>query len=99
MVPLPFSQISPRTDLQLNKLSLLIIALRENAYYRNHGVISIRGCWKGLVGFGLVFIDFGKGSSGLCPGLDAGRKQRNSVMGHLTKSCVEGGETRVRLEL
>lgn len=51
------------------------------------------------MGFGLVFIDFGKGSSGLCPGLNVGRKQRNPVMGPLTKSYVEGEETRVRLEL
>lgn len=52
-----------------------------------------------FVGFGLVLVDLGKGLSGLCSELDAIGKLSSSMMRHLTKSCLEGGKTRIRLKL
>lgn len=50
------------------------------------------------VGFGLVLVDLGKGLSGLCSELDAVGKLNNSMMEYLTKSCLEGGKTRMRFK-
>lgn len=102
ILPVPFSQSPLKTHLQLNKLGLFLVAVKENAPHRELWGVPVRGHEKEpFVGFGLGLSICGSRPKTVRvgPGLVPVRKQGQFCDWGSHHILPTGRETRTRIEL